>query len=40
VQVDGQSLIDGGFLTALRDPAVRAAAEKFGNAIELLETAL
>ncbi len=40
VQVDGQSLIDGGFLTALRDPAVRAAAEKFGNAIELLETAI
>lgn len=40
VQVDGQSLIDGGFLTALRDPAVRAAAEKFGNPIELLETAI
>ncbi len=40
VQVDSQSLIDGGFLTALRDPAVRAAAEKFGNAIELLETAI
>lgn len=40
VQVDGKSLIDAGFLTALRDPAVRAAAEKFGNAIELLETAI
>ncbi|MES2416041.1 MAG: hypothetical protein V4614_19780 [Pseudomonadota bacterium] len=40
VQVDGQSLIDGGFLTALRDPAVRAAAGKFGNPIELLETAI
>ncbi len=40
VQVDGQSLIDAGFLTALRDPAVRAAAEKFGNPIELLETAI
>ena len=40
VQVDGKSLIDAGFLTALRDPAVRAAAEKFGNAIELLETAV
>lgn len=40
VQVDGTSLIDAGFLTALRDPAVRAAAEKFGNAIELLETAI
>lgn len=40
VQVDGKSLIDAGFLTALRDPAVRAAAEKFGNPIELLETAI
>lgn len=40
VQVDGKSLIDSGFLTALRDPAVRAAAGKFGNPIELLETAL
>ncbi len=40
VTVDGQSLIEGGFLSALRDPAVRAAAAKFGNAIELLETAI
>ena len=40
VTVEGQSLIECGFLTALRDPAVRAAAEKFGNPIELLETAI
>ena len=40
VTVEGQSLIEGGFLTALRDPAVRAAAEKFGNPVELLETAI
>ena len=40
VTVGGQPLIELGFLTALRDPAVRAAAEKFGNAIELLETAI
>ena len=40
VTVEGQSLIEGGFLTALRDPAVRVAAEKFGNPVELLETAI
>lgn len=40
VTVDGQPLIEGGFLSALRDPAVRAAAAKFGNPIELLETAI
>jgi len=40
VIVEGQSLIEDGFLTALRDPAVRAAAEKFGNPVELLETAI
>ncbi len=40
VTVDGRSLIEGGFLSALRDPAVRAAAAKFGNPIELLETAI
>ena len=40
VMVEGQSLIEGGFLTALRDPDVRAAAEKYGNAVELLETAI
>jgi len=40
VIVEGQSLIEAGFLTALRDPAVRAAARKFGNPVELLETAI
>ena len=40
VVVEGNPLIESGFLTALRDPAVRAAAEKFGNVIELLETAI
>jgi hypothetical protein len=40
VTVDGNTLIEGGFLSALRDPAVRAAAEKFGNPVELLETAI
>ncbi len=40
VTVDGQPLIEGGFLSALRDEAVRAAAAKFGNPIELLETAI
>ena len=39
VMIDGKSLIENGFLSALRDPAVRAAAEKFGNPVELLETA-
>ena len=39
VRVDGRALIEAGFLSALRDPAVRAAAEKFGNPVELLETA-
>ncbi|MDB5778113.1 MAG: hypothetical protein JWP79_298 [Polaromonas sp.] len=40
VSADGKLLIDGGFLCALRDPAVQAAAEKFGNPVELLETAV
>lgn len=40
VTVNRVPLIDAGFLSALRDPAVRAAAEKFGNPIELLETAI
>ena len=40
VTVEGRTLIDEGFLSALRDPAVRAAAEKFGNPVELLETAV
>lgn len=39
VTVEGRPLIEAGFLTALRDPAVRTAAEKFGNPVELLETA-
>ncbi len=39
VAVEGRPLIEAGFLTALRDPAVQAAAEKFGNPVELLETA-
>ncbi len=38
VVVNGVPLIEAGFLSALRDPAVRMAAEKFGNAVELLET--
>jgi hypothetical protein len=40
VTVGDEPLIDGGFLCGLRDPAVRAAAEKFGNPVELLETAV
>jgi len=40
VTVDDESLVEAGFLSALRDPAVRAAAEKFGNPVELLETAV
>ena len=40
VTVDGVALIEAGFLSALRDAAVRAAAAKFGNPIELLETAI
>ena len=40
VTMEGQLLIDGGFLTALPGPAVRAVAEKFGKAVKLLETAI
>jgi len=40
VTVDGVPLIEAGFLSALRDGAVRAAAAKFGHPVELLETAL
>ena len=40
VMVEEQALIDNGFLVALRDPAVRSAAGKFGNPVELLETAI
>ena len=40
VTVDGVALIEAGFLSALRDAAVRAPAAKFGNPIELLETAI
>lgn len=38
VAVGDETLIDAGFLSALRDPSVRAAAEKYGNSVELLET--
>lgn len=40
VTVDGVPLIEAGFLSALRDAEVRAAAAKFGNPVELLETAV
>ncbi len=40
VTVDGVPLIEAGFLSALRDAAVRIAASKFGNPVELLETAI
>ena len=40
VSVDGVPLVEAGFLSALRDPAVRAAATRFGNPVELLETAI
>ena len=39
VTVDGVPLIEAGFLSALRDSCVRDAAAKFGNPVELLETA-
>jgi hypothetical protein len=38
VTISGVPLIEAGFLSALRDPAVKRAAEKFGNPVELLET--
>ena len=38
VKVDGIPLIENGFLTALRDPEVVAAASRFGDPVELLET--
>ena len=38
VKVDGIPLIDNGFLTALRDPEVVAAASRYGDPVELLET--
>lgn len=37
--VDGEPLLDGGALTVLRDPQVRAVAEKYGDPDELLEQA-
>ena len=40
VTVDGVALIEAGFLSALRDAAVIAAAATYGNPIELLETAV
>ncbi|MES2980564.1 MAG: hypothetical protein V4731_19265 [Pseudomonadota bacterium] len=40
VSVDGRTLIENGFLSALRDPSVQAAAAGYGDPVELLETAL
>ena len=40
VTIDGVSLIEAGFLSALRDAAVCAAVTKYGNPVELLETAI
>lgn len=40
VLVNGRSMIEAGFLSALRDAPVRMAASKFGNPVELLETAI
>ena len=39
VTVDGAALVEAGFLSALRDAEVIAAAARYGNPIELLETA-
>lgn len=38
VKVGNTALIDNGFLTALRDPEVIAAASRYGDPVELLET--
>jgi hypothetical protein len=38
VKVDNTTLIDKGFLTALRDPKVVEEAAKYGDPVELLET--
>jgi hypothetical protein len=38
VKAGGVTLIDNGFLTALRDPQVIEAAERYGNPKEMLET--
>lgn len=40
VTVDGMPLIEAGFLSALRDEGVRSAAARYGNPVELLETAI
>jgi hypothetical protein len=37
VKAGNQTVIDEGFLMALRDPLVVAAAEKYGDPIDLLE---
>lgn len=37
VTADNETLIDGGYLTALDDPQVRAAARRYGNDVDLLE---
>ena len=39
VTADGKPLVEAGFLSALRDADVRAAAAKFANPVPLLETA-
>ena len=38
VKVGNATLIDKGFLTALRDPKVREEASKYGDPVELLES--
>lgn len=38
--INGVSLIEAGFLSALRDVEARAAAAKFGNPAELLKAAV
>ena len=40
VTVDGVALIEAGFLSALRDAGVRTVAARYGNPVELLETAI
>ena len=37
VTAGNRTLVDEGYLMSLRDPAVRAMAEQYGDAVELLE---
>jgi hypothetical protein len=37
VTAGGETVIDKGFLSALRDPAVVDAASRYGDAVDLLE---